>query len=106
MFNIPGRLPMPDKKQGSFHTSICTFHRMRLLEPELEPPAKKAPAYAQIDPQHKNPATSNSDQSSKIAFSRHLAGLSYSSPLNQCAFYCIRGKVEGASREKEPVGAD
>ena len=71
MFNIPCRLPMPDKKQGLFHTCIYTFRRMRSLMPELETPAQKAPANTQVNPQYKNPTTSNSDQSSKIAFSRH-----------------------------------
>jgi hypothetical protein len=44
MFNIPGGLPMPDKKQGLFHDCLSTFQR--LPEPELQTPAIEAPAHA------------------------------------------------------------
>src|SRR6266571_7511628 len=68
---------MPNKKQGSFHIYVHTFCRMRLSMPEPQPPAPESPAYAQIDPQHKNPAPSDADYSSQVASSEHQASFAF-----------------------------
>src|SRR5437016_793506 len=59
MFYIPCRLPMPNKKQGLFHTNLCTFNYMQLLEPEVYSPAPEAPAHMQVYPQYIHPAVSS-----------------------------------------------
>ena len=62
MFYIPCRLPMPNKKQGLFHTILCTFSYMQLLEPEVYSPAPEAPAHMQVYPQYIHPAISSTEE--------------------------------------------
>ena len=52
MFNIPGCFTMPNKKQGLFHTGICTFHQPRGSKPEPPAPDKKAAANTRGEPEH------------------------------------------------------
>src|SRR5947209_11777181 len=73
MLNIPCRLPMPDKEQGSFRTSLCTFtfRHIPLPIPKLESPAAKAPGDIQINPQDKKPASYNAAQPFQVGSYLH-----------------------------------
>src|SRR5947208_14014928 len=62
MFYIPCRLPMPNKKQGLFHTILRTFSYMQLLEPEVYSPAPEAPAHMQVYPPYIHPAISSTEE--------------------------------------------
>src|SRR5438552_18432001 len=62
MFYIPCRLPMPNKKQGLFHTILCTFSYMQLLEPEVYSPAPEAQAHMQVYQQYIHPAISSNEE--------------------------------------------